>query len=395
MASFTVKKGAQSKLQWPQIQNIVSINSTEDIYEKLKLNQLCSVTEKLDGCNLSLSSSGWVSSRRQVLIEDIEQTDLSKFKFNGHCLTNLKETWLRIAEAKAEVEEKLVLPGFELIIFGEFMTQGTATSIHDVFNYKPRGIKPEGFFAFGLAFNFDAELQGQEKEQFEKEARTKFDWNLFYQDENSKFFIFNYNCGLNKFFKERLFETVPYIGDDFFIDVLSNQSLAEKLKNRNIEGFVLTGPGFTLKWKFFEKGQKSSQKMAIEALKIRIDDKTLVDAIKTLENVALSEAPEGWGFESTPKSSRKLFSHLLSSAVSKLPSPADSLNSSTSVSDVKETCRLYRLTLDEEITKDLIERGFKKDSDLHREIQTKLESFVTGLFNKLMAKKRRMTLSTD
>lgn len=395
MASFAVKKGAELRLQWPQIQNIVSIDTTEEVFEKLKSNQLCSVTEKLDGCNLSVSSSGWISSRRQILVENVELTDLSKVKFNGQKLTNLKDIWLKVVESQAELQACLSTVNFELIIYGEFIIEGTATTRDERFSYKPREIDPEQLYAFGLGFHFEKGLESEERKQFEEKIKGRFNWNLFQVNEASSLFIFNYNSGLNKYFKERLFKVVPYVGDDLLTYVLSNQPLAEKLKNREVEGFVLTGSNFILKWKFFEKGQKSSQKTAIEALKAKLTDLALVDAVRTMEDVILSEPPEGKEFKPIRKPSKKLFCRFLGSAASKLPSPLDSFKETTSLEDLLETCESYRAALEAEITKDFVEAGFKLDSDDHREMLAKLENFKKGLVSKLLAKRQKKLSTTD
>jgi len=393
MASCNIVQGAELQIQWPQTQNIVSLSSTEEIFEQLELNQLVSVTEKLDGCNVSISSKGWIASRRRILVENIEQADLNKVKLNRIKLTSLFQDWSKLKELKEELDHILDFCNFELIIFGELITEGTATTYEDRFCYDLRDIKTGQLYVFGIAFKF-GELTQQEQENFKAKTENQLRWNLVHTCEESKFFVFGFNSDLHVFLRERLFKTVPYIGDDFFNAVLSNQALAEKLKNREVEGFILTGPNLILKWKFFEKGQKSSQKLAIEALKTRINEESLIDVVKTLEEVSLSEAPEGREFKPLKKPSQSLFGQIIRSALTKLPSPADSENTIVKTENqIVDACSNFKDALEAETLGDFLEAGFKVDSDDHKVLKAKIESLCVGISNKLLAKRRKKEFS--
>jgi hypothetical protein len=67
-SKFGAKAGSEFLLQWPQIPGVLSVATTSLVQELLVRNPTVTVTEKLDGSNLCLSSADWIASRRRVIL---------------------------------------------------------------------------------------------------------------------------------------------------------------------------------------------------------------------------------------------------------------------------------------------------------------------------------------
>lgn len=385
---FKVTKGAEFMLQWPLTQNIVSESSVPEVHLQISSNPRASVTEKLDGSNVCVSTSGWIASRRQIIIEDINKVDLSKKKFAGLPLTSLKEVYLRLKEAGIEAAKELTVREVEVLLYGEWLQRGTATSYEDRFDYEIRGFKPGQLYAFGLGFHFGLDLEEQEKKDFEEKIRALLGWGSIQTQQPSRFFIVGFNEKLHEFLKSNNIQRVPYIKEDLVSSILTDKSLVYRLKRREVEGFVITAENFIAKWKFFEKGDKTSQLGAIAALKAHCTDFNQAEVIKSLEEVCLSSAPEGAVPKPRKKPTSKLFQDTLRSAVSKYPSLEDSLEElgPGSVKGLAEACSNYKETLEVEIIRDLVEAGYRLDAEYEKEIKGRVTGFVDALAKRWIAR---------
>ena len=120
-ASFRCPVGSEFKLQWPQIPNVLSITSVDQIMALLELNPLTTLTEKLDGSNLCLSSGDWIASRRRVILDSPTQEDLNKYKFCGEPLGTLGEVLPKVRVIAEEIQDYFPGLDLELLMYGEWM----------------------------------------------------------------------------------------------------------------------------------------------------------------------------------------------------------------------------------------------------------------------------------
>lgn len=380
-----IVKGSEFQHQWPSTPNVISESSVEDICDLLKENSIVSVTEKLDGCNVSISTQGYIASRRQIICEDIWKTDLNKLKLQGVSLSHLKQVWFKLKEAQEDVKTELELPSFELLLYGELILKGTATSIADRYLYKSRGIRLGRLYAFGLAFNFDQELTDQEKKIF-KEKTIELVGNFDIATRSpSKFFIVPFNSKLKQFLQDRLIKTVPHLCDDQVKTVLASKKFSDDLIQKRLEGLILTTADRIFKWKPKVFGIKGTQLTAIPLLQSKDIDGQLSGVLSSLRDFCTKFSSVERKIELSPH----LFSQLVKSAMTKYPSLQDSLDSlgtdwRSGVADVNST---YNELIKNEILKDLVELGFKIDSDIAKNIEGRLKSFINSRIKEFIATK--------
>lgn len=123
--NFCAKVGSEFRLQWPQIPGVLSVATTELIQDLLVRNPTVTVTEKLDGSNLSLSSEGWVASRRRIILENPTQAVLNKTKFCGVALSSLGEVLTKLKNLSEDVKVYFDGQDLEVLLYGEWIQKVT------------------------------------------------------------------------------------------------------------------------------------------------------------------------------------------------------------------------------------------------------------------------------
>ena len=120
--TFRCPVGAEFQLQWPQILGVLSVTSVDQVQTHLKSNPTTTVTEKLDGSNLCISSESWVASRRRVILDRPTEEELKKNKFCGENLSSLSQVFPKLNDLANEVKKKY-FPGLELeiLLYGEWI----------------------------------------------------------------------------------------------------------------------------------------------------------------------------------------------------------------------------------------------------------------------------------
>jgi len=171
--------GSDCPRPWPSIEPLAT--SLAEVGEALKAKVEAWVTEKLDGSNLSVSARGLVCSRRKVLARGLALDDV---KFSGLPLSPLRP----LLPAATRLRNELVwCPDCSNVtVFGEFLPAGTATSKEDRFDYKRRGFKVGGFYAFGLALDVQNAEATREKARQQGYLATTNKNNVVYLKSNQK-----------------------------------------------------------------------------------------------------------------------------------------------------------------------------------------------------------------
>ena len=341
--NFENKPGSTLRHQWPEIESVYM--STEVMIEQLNENPVALVSEKLDGSNLSISSSGIISSRRKILLVNPSSQELQKTTFAGESLAII-EPYIKAAKSMVNGFAKY-LQGvdIEVTIFGEWIQAGTASSKDDKFNYKQRNIEQGKLYGFGLGLTFAH--QGLDLTELEKIKIVLEHHGFAAKVIDSGNIIVFLNGELSHLFAKFDIPTVPILQTLPFTKIFDK--MADDLLKSRVEGFVITIPskGLILKW----KGYEDSDPRRIESFVDITDHCKLAEVIGPLNQVL----QESILYNAHGKK-RYLDPNLkdaFNSARSKFPRLGDILsNFSGNPKKKKEIIEGYKFTLVEEITKD-------------------------------------------
>lgn len=384
---FKITEGAECAFSWPCIQNILSVSSKEELLQSLSNNPTVSVTEKLDGSNICISSHNWVASRKVYICEDIRTEDLQRKKFRNLPISSLKGVVTKLRKIADDIKPEPELRT-EALLYGEWLYYGTSRTQNDRFKYVKRGYKVAHVYAFGLGIRFDEELQGGAKTEFENFLTEKTGWGPALASKTPNFYLITFNGKLNDFLESYGLETVAYLGDFSLKDALLHPTLALHFQNRSVEGFILSCDKFIFKWKFNESGDKNSQEKALTELRALTSEPDTLKVLQALQDTCLSDIEA-----SKPKEKPKkhLYLEVLRSATSKYPSLLDALDEGdpSTQETWTEICNNYKKFLYKEAKEDFIERGFNITDELEKNIKASVTGFVTSLFNRWFYQKKK------
>merc|ERR1711962_1330819 len=243
-----VQPGAILQYQWPEIESVYL--ATDVMIDQLKKSHLALVSEKLDGSNLSVSSSGVIASRRKIIAVNPTLEELNKTKFAGEPLTSL-DPLLRTCQTLTQTHFQNILK-FELdvTIFGEWIQCGTATSKEDKFFYIKRGLEKGQLYAFGLGLTFEG--QNLSKEALKKVRKQLGAKGFAPKIINDNFIVLVLNSDLKHLFDKHNVLSVPVLQTLPLVSIFNK--MAEDLLKHRLEGLIITIPeeGIILKWKGYE-----------------------------------------------------------------------------------------------------------------------------------------------
>ena len=251
-----LKTPEHSKLDYPypKTEGVFSSNSVDELKNAIDENDFWTITEKLDGSNVCISSEGWIASRNQIIANFAQSKNWRMKKFNKQTLEHLAPLYDKIHQLSTilnnECDFELNLEEDQILLYGEFMLEGTAVSKHDIYNYKLQKYKPGHLFVFGIGFVFKTDI-----EKKEKLLETHFGHVRSFPSltQATTYFVCPVNY-LNKFFFDfAKIPTVPIVGRDEFNTLMTNELFIGQLKHRYLEGFVLTNSTNKIfKWKYQE-----------------------------------------------------------------------------------------------------------------------------------------------
>ena len=250
--SFTPRK---LNYPWPKTRGVLSIVSEEDIKQAINENQEWFISEKLDGCNMSVSSAGWVASREIVKADLTQDQNFSNKKINQLNLEKIKPLFEKITALahffNTEYNFHLDLEKDEVILYGEFILPGTSTSSHDIYQYKLDGFLMGQMYAFGIGFLF----KNQNNQQNKRLLQTYFPnvMELLSADEKETFFICPINKKTEHYFNQFQIDLVRFYPTEKFVNIFtkSKYKLLDKLESRLMEGYIIhDNTNKMLKWKY-------------------------------------------------------------------------------------------------------------------------------------------------
>ena len=348
MNSGIIEIGAGQTLlhQWPEIPSVYL--AKEAMIEHLSQDHIALVSEKIDGSNLSVSSAGVVASRRKVILTNPSGADLEKTKFAGESLRSLKPILANLKSMLKSVFNPMLQSSqkLEIIVYGEWVQAGTASSKEDKFNYKERMLEPGQLYGFGLGIYFPHGPISQHDLHNFKYVLKKHRFavkNTTVQDDLITVIL---NGELKRLFEKFDISVVPVLHTLPFTKIFSK--FADELLQQKVEGYILTIPsrGQIFKW----KGCEESDPRRVESFVDLASACKITEAIIPLNKV-LQESL----LYNTHGRKRYFDPTLVSafnSARSKFPRLDDILRNIDDQHARKKIIEGYKFTLADEITKD-------------------------------------------
>ena len=254
MATLSRSVGSLFDYPFPSIESILKESSIEPLKKAILENKKWSISEKLHGCNMALSSQLYVASKKRILANVFEKSDLSETTFQQVSLKHLNKAWKKIENFQTVLKYECQMDmnlcdNDELIIYGEFICNGTATSKYDVYNYKAQKIFPGQFYAFGVGFVFGA---GKDLDFYEKKLKQYFTrvQKMTSLTTGETYFVCLINPTNKKYLLHANIDTVVFEKSNLLVDLLTNKRHVSSLENRHLEGYVLHCENFVFKWKY-------------------------------------------------------------------------------------------------------------------------------------------------
>jgi len=243
-----IQPGAILKHQWPETESVYM--ATNVMIEQIKKNHLALVSEKLDGSNLSVSSSGVIASRRKIIAVNPTIKELEATKFAGESLISL-DPLLKTCHNLIKTHFQNILKfDCDVSIFGEWLQSGTASSKEDNFFYSHRGLEKGQLYAFGIGLTFEG--QNLSKEALKKVRKQLAAKGFAPKIVDDNFIILVLNSDLKRLFDKHSVLTVPILQTLPLVCVFDK--MANELLRHQLEGLIITIPeeGIILKWKGYE-----------------------------------------------------------------------------------------------------------------------------------------------
>ena len=136
---------------WPKISSFLTLQALNSITQHISENKQWNVSEKLDGCNVCVSSNGWLASRNKIL-GNIEDENLGEQIYQGAPLSQVKPLYEQVKKLQEHLASTFFKeePDFQLLAYGELIPPGTASSVEDIYHYENRHINVGNIYVFAL-----------------------------------------------------------------------------------------------------------------------------------------------------------------------------------------------------------------------------------------------------
>ena len=344
--------------QWPEIKHVFH-STLLGHYTNEKTVGL--VAEKLDGSNVAVTSRKVIASRRNVLLSNPSAEELQKFKFSGvklHAVANLFE---RLGQLEQSLQKYFPFLGIEVILYGELIQKGTATSTEDKFNYRSRGYQVGEYWIFGAGIAFDQHLTETLIEKCIKhlESHSFVVVRSFNELIERSHLIILMNEKLRETLETHQITTVVAQEKKTLTQALSFYQ--QKLVSNEIEGIVLSFGGEILKWKGLDESYPDAFLNDIALIKSKVK-KEVFDPIVS---VAL-EAQKNRSRMKKEKQTLFLLEKAYKSALTKL----GNLEDRKKKGNVSEEEKLKYL--------EALEQEMVADSHCDHDYQVQLSAFISS-----------------
>ena len=189
--------GSLLNFPWLKIKGVLSSLSTQQIRNAINENKEWFVAEKLDGCNVSASSAGWIATRKQIAGHLIQEKHFGKRKIQNVTMEKLRPVFDKIFTLGDDLNRDYNLgldltKKDQLILYGEYILPGTATTEHDIYDNKRNGFKVGQMYVFGVGFVFENQQNSENKAKLQKFFPNVIEMKS--QDEELTYFL----CPINR-----------------------------------------------------------------------------------------------------------------------------------------------------------------------------------------------------
>lgn len=342
--------------EFPSITNILSTvnfkhdDKEENLIELLNSNDLFSVTEKLDGSNISICEH-WVASRRQKILTEINTQNLIDKKFINFSLSTLEHNFNKLPELKLFFNTLLNCKNdFDLILHGEWILKGTSRCTKDNFHYKDKNIISGNMYVYTISLYLD-------RDDLNKSTNILNENNYKYIKKTNNITIL-LNETLIDLLKKFDIKYVPYLGEFKLIDIFLNKDIINNLNNALVEGYCIAN-NYIYKFKTYQPG--ACDMNYIETLNNKYNNKTIIENLQSIHNKN----------DVNVNINKKVCMDLINSAMSKFQSLEDI--------DCNETnIKKYFETIAHEIQNDVdfLNSGINKEY-LNRQLKCKIKYILT------------------
>jgi hypothetical protein len=215
---------------WPKINGFHTQGAMDEMLRYMREDKIWNVTEKLDGCNLSISTEGWIASRNCI----IGERGMETLKFQGVSIEKdrLETLFENACRLKEHFKQNLFENAdFELTLYGELILNGTGNSANDVYNYRKRNVNPGDYYCIGIGLILpeNAELPSV----FSKSIDTS-------NKEGKQYLIVPINTYLAMEFTDFDIKHVNIIETEKLSIILDDVTLVHNIQDRELEGYILS-----------------------------------------------------------------------------------------------------------------------------------------------------------
>jgi hypothetical protein len=255
-----LKVGDSHPWRWPNIDSFISPNALESVTHHLKQNKIWSLSEKLDGQNVSVSSNGWVASRNRIIGICRDNKSVAHIKWQNTPLDRVNTLYERTLDLKKMFSSRwLQNVDFELVVYGELIVPGSGNSKCDLYGYKKRNFQIGQIFAFAIGLILP--------ENFQLSFHFRHGFKAAAEATSKSFHIVPLNDFLCECFTRAQISHIVPRSADHLLNIINDERVIGNLDHRQKEGFVLSGSngqGY-LKWKN-SRNSSTANKMNAKAL---------------------------------------------------------------------------------------------------------------------------------
>lgn len=318
------------------------------------------VSEKLDGSNVAVTSAGVIASRRNILLASPTPEELEKTKFSGVKLHSVAEMFPKLKRMKRSLEQQC-FPSLsvEVILYGELVQKGTATSVSDIYQYRARGYQEGGYYVFGGGVAFGECLTREQTETAAEHLKVKGFSVLVEENANSSrcHLVLLMNDTFEGLLMEHDIDGVIHHEQMSLLEILSHY--CPKLTSNCMEGIVVNFGTEILKWKGLDESYPDMFMSEIENLA------SLTSVHEPIVTVA--KAARGrWASLKQERATLFRLEKAYKSALSKMKSLEDRRNAAGGVLETDEVTKFQ----------DALEQEMIKDSHCDTDYQERLHAFI-------------------
>jgi len=371
--------------QWPKIGHLFECDAS--IAAQFDTPAL--VSEKLDGSNMSISNKNYLTSRRNILLNNPTEEELKKFKFSGQKVGPIFQQVEKVQKLHNKFEAFFPFLEIETLLYGELIQAGTSTSKEDKYKYREKGYDPGDFVVFGCGICFEDTLDSGQM-CIAKDHLIAKGLNVMISEDthtNSHYLVILMNDVLKKFLLDVGITTIIKYEDTTVEKCL--KTYCNKLTENKIEGVIITLNSQIFKWKGVEENYPDSYLETIEDLYKLIrfmhpGKEESVDYMRKVAQASTKQRKSKTSSKTAVQSGKKtcggtvedFLETAYNSARSKYPRMEELWNAKKKEKDNANVKNIYIQTIKQEMIQDLTE--MKMEGALDEVVQ----SFVNMKINK-------------